>query len=157
MRAVELLEQLSEPLRKASGRDELFLVKNTQYGEIVPVTHMHIGCRINAFADYVGVPFHDGRRWQLSTHQFRKTFARFIARRDRSQLLGLAEHFKHASVAMTAKGYVGSDFDLHQLVDHESRAETAAALDRLLTSDRLGRAHGREDRSGERPLPRSGR
>ena len=136
-RAVELLEQLSEPLRKASGRDELFLVKNTQHGAIVPVTQMHIGFRINAFADYIGVPLHEGRRWQLSTHQFRKTFARFIARRDRSQLLGLAEHFKHASVAMTAKGYVGSDFDLHQLVDHESRSETAAALDRLLISDRL--------------------
>ena len=148
MRAVKLLERLSEPLRKASGRDELFLVKNTQYGEIVPVTQMHIGCRINAFADYVGVPFHDGRRWQLSTHQFRKTFARFIARRDRSQLLGLAEHFKHASVAMTAKGYVGSDFDLHQLVDHESRAETAAALDRLLTSDRLAGRMGEKIAAG---------
>ena len=148
MRAVELLERLSEPLRKASGRDELFLVKNTQYGEIVPVTHMHIGCRINAFADHVGVPLHDGRRWQLSTHQFRKTFARFIARRDRSQLLGLAEHFKHASVAMTAKGYVGSDFDLHQLVDHESRAETAAALDRLLTSDRLAGRMGEKIAAG---------
>ena len=148
VRAVELLERLSEPLRKASGRDELFLVKNTQYGEIIPVTHMHIGCRINAFADHVGVPLHDGRRWQLSTHQFRKTFARFIARRDRSQLLGLAEHFKHASVAMTAKGYVGSDFDLHQLVDHESRIETAAALDRLLTSDRLAGRMGEKIAAG---------
>jgi hypothetical protein len=137
VRAVELLERLSEPLRKASGRDELFLVKNTQYGEIVPVTQMHIAFRINTFADDVGVPLHEGQRWQFSTHQFRKTFARFIARRDRSQLLGLAEHFKHASVAMTAKGYVGSDFNLHQLVDHESRSETAAALDRLLMSDRL--------------------
>ena len=148
VRAVELLERLSEPLRKASGRGELFLVKNTQHGEIVPVTQMHIGLRINAFADYIGVPPHEGRRWQLSTHQFRKTFARFIARRDRSQLLGLAEHFKHASVAMTAKGYVGSDFDLHQLVDHESRSETAAALDRLLTSDRLAGRMGERIAAG---------
>lgn len=147
-RAVELLEQLSEPLRKASGRDELFLVKNTQHGAIVPVTQMHIGFRINAFADYIGVPLHEGRRWQLSTHQFRKTFARFIARRDRSQLLGLAEHFKHASVAMTAKGYVGSDFDLHQLVDHESRSETAAALDQLLISDRLAGRMGERIAAG---------
>jgi integrase len=148
VRAVELLERLSEPLRKASGRGELFLVKNTQYGEIVPVTQMHIGFRINAFADYIGVPPHEGRRWQFSTHQFRKTFARFIARRDRSQLLGLAEHFKHASVAMTARGYVGSDFDLHQLVDHESRSETAAALDRLLTSDRLAGRMGERIAAG---------
>lgn len=137
-RAVALLETLSAPLREASGRSELFLVKNTQYGEIVPVTHMHMGWRINDFAKAVGVPDHEGKPWPFSTHQFRKTFARFIARRDRSQLLGLAEHFKHASVAMTARGYVGSDFDLHELVDHEARAETAAALDRLLAAKRLG-------------------
>ena len=146
--AIALLERLSERLRQASGRDELFLVKNTQHGEIVPVTNMHIGFRINGFAHDVGVPLHEGRRWQFTTHQFRKTFARFIARRDRSQLLGLAEHFKHASVAMTAKGYVGSDFDLHQLVDHESCVETAAALDRLLTSDRLAGRMGERIASG---------
>jgi integrase len=138
VRAVDLLEQLSAPLRAASGRDEIFLVKNTQYGEIVPVTHMHIGWRINDFARHVGVPEHEGKPWSFSTHQFRKTFARFVARRDRSQLLGLAEHFKHASVAMTARSYVGNDFDLHGLIDHESRAETAAALDQMLTSKRLG-------------------
>jgi hypothetical protein len=138
VRAVDLLERLSAPLREASGRDELFLVRNTQYGEIVPVTHMHIAWRINDFAARVGVPDHDGKPWPFSTHQFRKTFARFIARRDRTQLLGLAEHFKHTSVAMTARGYVGSDFDLHSLIDHEARAETAAALDRLLAAKRLG-------------------
>jgi hypothetical protein len=99
---------------------------------------MHIAWRINDFAARVGVPDHDGKPWPFSTHQFRKTFARFIARRDRTQLLGLAEHFKHTSVAMTARGYVGSDFDLHSLIDHEARAETAAALDRLLAAKRLG-------------------
>lgn len=138
VRAVEILELLSAPMREASGRTELFLVKNTQYGEIVPVTLMHIGWRINDFARHVGIPDHDGKPWSFSTHQFRKTFARFIARRDRTQLLGLADHFKHASVAMTARGYVGNDFDLHSLIDHEARAETASALDRLLTAKRLG-------------------
>ncbi|MBK6414776.1 MAG: hypothetical protein IPF76_17925 [Sphingopyxis sp.] len=39
---------------------------------------------------------------------------------------------------MTARGYVGNDFDLHGLIDHEARAETAAALDRLLAAKRLG-------------------
>ncbi|PZU60452.1 hypothetical protein [Sphingobium xenophagum] len=138
VRAVDLLERLSAPLRETSGREELFLVKNTQFGEIVPVTHMHMSLRINNFARHVHVPDHDGKPWPFSTHQFRKTFARFVARRDRTQLLGLAEHFKHASVAMTARGYVGSDFDLHSLIDHEARAETAAALDRLLAAKRLG-------------------
>src|SRR5260221_5031550 len=48
------------------------------------------------------VPRPEGWRWQLRTHPFRKTFARFIASRDRSRLLGIAEHFKHASAAILA-------------------------------------------------------
>ena len=83
-----------------------------------------------------------------STHQFRKTFARFIARKDRSQLHGLAGHYKHASVAMTSRGYVGSDFDLRQLVDHENRAETATALERMLVSDRLAGRMGERIAAG---------
>ena len=38
---------------------------------------------------------------------------------------------------MTSKGYVGSDFDLNQLIGREGQAETAMALDRFLASDRL--------------------
>jgi integrase len=95
VKAVALLEQLGAPLRQDSGRRELFLVKN-RYGKVVPVTQMHIGGRINDFARHVGVPLHEGKPWSFSTHQFRKTFARFIALRDRSHLLGLAEHYKHA-------------------------------------------------------------
>ena len=137
VRAVEFLERLSQRMRQASGRGELFLVKNTQYGEIVPVTSQHIGFRIRQFAAYIDVPHHEGKPWPFSPHQFRKTFARFIARRDRSQLLALSDHLKHASIAMTAKGYVGNDFDLKELIDHEGQAETALALDRFLASDRL--------------------
>lgn len=50
---------------------------------------------------------------------------------------------------MTSRGYVGTDFELHELVDGESRAETAVALDRLLSSDRLG------GRMGERIVARN--
>lgn len=49
---------------------------------------------------------------------------------------------------MTARGYVGSDFDLHQLIDHESRAETAATLDRFLVSDRLAGRMGERIAAG---------
>src|SRR5260370_20754271 len=135
--AVKVLERLSEPLRVASGRNELFLTRNPQYGQVVGITNMHINDRIREFAAFNHVRRHGARPWRFSTHQFRKTFARFIARRDRSQLLALANHLKHVSVAMTARGYVGTDFDLHQLVDHEGQIETATALDRLLTADRL--------------------
>jgi hypothetical protein len=109
---------------------------------------MHINWRIREFAAYNGVRQHEGRAWPFSTHQFRKTFARFIARRDRSQLLALADHLKHVSVAMTAKGYVGTDFDLQQLVDHEGQIETATALDRFLSADRLAGRMGERIAAG---------
>jgi integrase len=137
VRAVEVLERLSLPMRKASGRRELFLAKNPRSGDVAPVTGIHISLRIRQFAAYVGVLHHEGKPWLFRPHQFRKTFARFIARRDRSQLLALSDHFKHASIAMTGKGYVGNDFDLKELIDHEGQAETARALDGFLTSDRL--------------------
>lgn len=137
VRAIEVMERASLGMRRSSGRRELFLVRAQNREQIVPVTSMHIGQRINEFAIYVDVPHHDGKPWWFSPHQFRKTFARFIARKDRSHLLALADHFKHASVAMTSRGYVGNDFDLKQLIDHEGQAETAIALDRFLTSERL--------------------
>ena len=137
VKSVDLLEQLNVLLREATGRCELFMAKNTQRGEIAPVSNTYMNLRINEFARHVDIPLHDGKPWVFSSHQFRKTFARFIAQRDRSHLLGLAEHFKHVSIAMTARGYVGSDFDLHQLIDEEAQAETAVALDRILASDRL--------------------
>ncbi|HUY25813.1 MAG TPA: hypothetical protein VMV27_00205 [Candidatus Binataceae bacterium] len=146
--AVKVLERVSEPLRVASGRDELFLTRNTQYCQVIGITNMHINWRIREFAAYNGVRHHEGRAWPFSTHQFRKTFARFIARRDRSQLLALADHLKHVSVAMTAKGYVGTDFDLQQLVDHEGQIETATALDRFLSADRLAGKMGERIAAG---------
>jgi integrase len=150
IRTVECLERLSAPLRAVSGRRELFLVKGGPlHNQVLPLTGFHITERINCFAAFVGVPHHKGTPWPFSPHQFRKTFARFVARRDRSQLLALADHFKHVSVAMTSRGYVGNDFSLHELVDHQGQTETALALDNLLKSDRLG------GRMGERIMARN--
>jgi hypothetical protein len=106
VRAVEILERLSLPLREASGRRELFLVKNP-HGAIVSVTGDNISVRIRRFAAYVGVPHHEGKPWPFSPHQFRKTFARFIARRDRSQLFALADHGRSISFS-PAIGWPGA-------------------------------------------------
>ena len=149
VRAVGCLERIYAPLRAASGYDELFLAKSHMRGKVTRLTTFGVTERLNTFAVHVGVPRHEGRLWRFSPHQFRKTFARFVARGDRSHLLALAAHFKHVSVAMTSRGYVGNDFALHELVDHEGRIETAIALDRFLSSDRLG------GRMGERIVARN--
>jgi len=149
VRAVECLERLGTPLRAAFGHPELFLNEVGFEYMVSPISGFTINRRLNLFAAHVGVPLHKGKPWVFSAHQFRKTFARFVARGDRSQLLALADHYKHVSVSMTSRGYVGNDFDLHELVDEESRAETAIALDRLLSGDRLG------GRMGERIVARN--
>ena len=58
------------------------------------------------------LPQHEGKPWHLNTHQGRKTFARFVAKRDRTGLHALQKHFGHVSLAMTDRGYVGTDFAL---------------------------------------------
>jgi integrase len=136
VRAVAVLERWTAPLRAQYDDHRLFIIP-TARSRMTPITAMQIGYRIREFAEHVDVPHHGGAPWQFSAHQFRKTFARFVAKRDRTQLLALADHFKHVSVAMTAKGYVGTDFDLFELVAHEAQVETADALDRLLSTDRL--------------------
>jgi integrase len=102
-RAVEILERISLPMRRSSKRRDLFLIRNLRSGDIAPVTNVDISSRINQFAAYVDVRHHEGKPWRFTPHQFRKTFARFVARRDRSQLMALSDHFKHASIAMTAR------------------------------------------------------
>ena len=158
VRAVECLEALSAVLGEDTDGTDLFMAIHKLPSSTGAVTTSAITRRLQTFARNVGVSLHEGRVWPLSPHQFRKTFARFVARGDRSNLLALAAHFKHISVAMTSRGYVGTDFELHELVDEEARAETAVALDRFLSSDWLGgrmgdhivaRNHAFRGRAGE--------
>jgi hypothetical protein len=89
--------------------------------------------RGNTFASTVGV----ARPWRFSCHQFRKTFARFVAPGDKTGLLALKQHFKHVSIAMTDR-YVGRDLELLDLVDIERQHGIRQALDELLGADCLG-------------------
>ncbi len=149
VRAVDCLEKLTAFLREEAGSSSLFLAKHVTLNGIGATTNGALNWRLRQFAQRVDAPTYEGKVWHLSPSQFRKTFARFVARGDRSYLLALADHFKHISVSMTSRGYVGTDFELHELVDEESRAETAIALDRLLSRDRLG------GRMGERIVARN--
>jgi hypothetical protein len=65
VRAVEILEHLSLPVRKSSGRRELFITE-TPSGRIAPITGYDIRARVRECADYVGVPHHEGKPWHFS-------------------------------------------------------------------------------------------
>jgi hypothetical protein len=97
-RAIFVMERLSEPLRRRTGRTDLWLVM-TSTGLIGPAARIEtpvsstIITRLNkSFAPFIDLPLHKGKPWHLNTHQGRKTFARFVGKRDRTGLDALRDH-----------------------------------------------------------------
>ena len=147
IRAVDVLERISAPARQRLGRPQLWLMSRDPVLLRLPLaipasaTFIH---RLNGpFATVVQLPLHEGRRWHLTTHQGRKTFARFVGKRDRTGLHALQMHFGHVSRLMTDRAYVGTNFELAELIGAEALAETRAALEELLTAPNLAGAAGR--------------
>ena len=149
LRAVDVLRRLSKPLRAQSGRSDLWLsiAGNGIIDRRVPEvpTGSSLVIRLNErFAAFIDMPRNDdGTPWRLTTHQGRKTFARFVGKRDRTGLHALQHHFGHVTRIMTDSAYVGTDFDLGELVDAQTLDETRSALEELLTASRLGGKAGR--------------
>jgi integrase len=148
-RAIAVMERLTEPMRRRTQRTDLW-VTMTSSGLLGPrarITLPTSGTMIsrlnNGFAPFIGLPLHQGKRWHLNTHQGRKTFARFVGKRDRTGLHALQEHLGHVSRVMTDRGYVGTDFALDELIDRHAQEETRAALEELLTATALGGRAGR--------------
>ncbi|BCH20002.1 hypothetical protein [Mesorhizobium sp. L-2-11] len=147
VRAIEILERLSAPVRKQVGSNRLWLLTRDpillQQPSGIPNTGS-VAMRLNgAFRDLVNLPLHKGKPWRLNTHQGRKTFARFIGKRDRTGLHALQEHLGHISRIMTDHAYVGTDFELAELIGEETMKETRAALEDLLTARALAGHAGR--------------
>lgn len=74
--------------------------------------------------------------WDVSTHQLRKTFAKLIGITDKTCLVALKEHFKHASLAMTDY-YVGTSYELIGMINEEKQLEITEGLDSILSSNKL--------------------
>jgi integrase len=149
VRAIAVMERLSEPLRRRSGRSDLWLMTSSTglMGPAVeidlPVVSTIIHRLNHLFAPFIGLPLHEGEPWHLNTHQGRKTFARFVGKRDRTGLHALQAHLGHVSRVMTDRGYVGTDFTLDELIDRHAQDETRAALEEMLTASSLGGKAGR--------------
>jgi integrase len=71
---------------------------------------------------------------KIHSHLGRKTFARFVALRDKRSLESLSYHFGHATRLITDGSYVGYDIELEQLIAEESRLDLARGLTELLTA-----------------------
>jgi hypothetical protein len=113
---IQVLEQLSARAAAARGTDTLGPLLSLQTG-----TKAHVSAEIvrqlNAYRDHLnglfgtkGAPIipssPDGTAWQITTRQFRRTIAWYIANRPFGTIAGMIQ-YKHASVA-AFEGYAGS-------------------------------------------------
>jgi integrase len=115
-------EALHEMKRHRLG---LFLRKSCKFNRISTLSNTQISMRLKAFATHCGLKvepadmeqIRDKSRirvdmiWPLATHQFRKTFARYVARCILGDVRYLREQFKHWSLDMTL-GYAWNEDDL---------------------------------------------
>jgi integrase len=151
IRAIAVLEKLSAPWRAIQGDQQLWLVQEKPGTALrsseLPIHTMSIpavNLRLNkGYAAMIGRPEHEGKPWHFTTHQGRRTFARFVGRRDRTGLAALSKHLGHVTRAMTDTGYVGTDFELSELIDDQAVGDTRLALEDLLMAQQLGGKAGK--------------
>ncbi|MBX3602360.1 MAG: hypothetical protein KF863_17230 [Rubrivivax sp.] len=153
VQAVAVLEALSAGHRAVSGRDELWLRRwhgngATEWHEVLPElldipSIARINIQLQRFGAWLGLT-HQDRPWRLSTHQGRKTFARFAALRDRTCLFALAQQLGHRERAETDHGYAGSDYRLAQEIDAEILQQSVNAWEHMLAAPGLGGRAGEE-------------
>jgi integrase len=128
-------------LRAATGTPSpyLFLGPGAMYaGTEQPLSASALNRRLDTFAAVCGVS-----GWHFASHQFRRTFARFVTKKDFNTLLPLQRHFGHVSAIVTA-GYAQWDTELLSEVLDERFEQDLEAVDHMLQSERLGGAKGRE-------------
>ncbi len=153
--AVSVLEALSEPHRRRTGRRDLWLrPRNRRLGAsewspdsawplcIASTARINLG--LERLSAWLELPTHQGRSWKLSSHQGRKTFARFVALRDRTGLFALAQQLGHRDRTVTDSGYVGNDFALIEEIDAHILDESVSAWEHMLSTPELGGRAGAE-------------
>ncbi|MDF0490737.1 integrase [Sphingomonas sp. H39-1-10] len=165
-RAIHILERLSAPLRELSGEKDLWLHQlgrgRSPLPTSMPIARLRppmVNIRLNErFAPFLTLPDYQGGTWHLTTYQGRKTFSRFIGRRDRTGLTALQHHLGHVHRAMTDRAYVGTDFELAELIDDHTAGETRKALEDLLLAPHVAGKAGivLSERSPFRGRTRSG-
>lgn len=132
--AILVLERLFRPWRAARKLSDLILSTRAFWHD--PTTEKRPNGvfsddlrkgQTSFVRDFVDLP--DGYRdWNLTTHQWRKSFAQYVVRSDERLLPALSDHFKHMSLAMTEQGYLGSDPELLGLLDDVATREAARLL-----------------------------
>ncbi|GAA5664900.1 hypothetical protein Brsp07_03398 [Brucella sp. NBRC 14130] len=126
VRAITVLWRLFQPWRDLANRKELLVSLKNGRGfprnadSIDRVLSGHLRASQNRWIkENVEIP-PELRSWRVSTHQWRKSFANYMVRTDARLIHGVRDHFKHMSIAMTERGYLGTDPEMLGLIDDEA-------------------------------------
>lgn len=112
-------------------KDKLLLAKHVTRESTAVLSTVAANVALKRFCADFGILGDDGRPYRLHGHQFRRTYARFIARSELGDLLMLRDHFGHWSIDMTlcyadggADEYEGDQELLDMIVDEKSQRQT---------------------------------
>src|SRR3546814_5255843 len=101
----------------------------------------------------VGWEEQQGGNWEVTNYEGGKKVSGVRGRGDRTGLTALQRHLGHVHRAMTDRAYVGTDFELAQLIDDQAAEETRKALEDLLLAPNVaGKAGVMLSRSEEHTL-----
>ncbi|MGR5161807.1 site-specific integrase [Vibrio owensii] len=116
--AIDILGRLSAPLQAQLERDLVKVKSKNSHAEVHRLEQIsdHIclskSTRTNSISILSGITITDKRLpnlckqvasdWNLSSHQFRRTFANYAVHSELGDLRALKDHFKHWSITMTA-------------------------------------------------------
>jgi integrase len=124
-------------------KDKLFLARsiNTLGGSISVLSGIAMSAELKRFCANHDILGEDGQPYPLHSHQFRRTYARFVARAELGDLLTLRDHFGHWSLDMTVYYTDGgadeyeADTELLQMVTREKQARQTDIIEGYLDSD----------------------
>ena len=83
------------------------------------------------------------KRWRVTSHQLRKTFARFVSRYDTKNNAALSQQLGHVRLAMT-DAYAAKDLDLIQLLKRENTEIVGEGFMALLRAGEMAGKKGEE-------------
>ncbi len=139
--AFRIMREISRPLRKRSGIDNLWLTSTGNSLWAFKPKHLpgiltsgQFNQRLNSFAKFIDLEGSTGWNGRLHSHMGRKFLARFIAKRDRSYLGDLAVQFSHTTSDSVDYSYAQPDEDFRAVVKEEVAAEIDIVVDILVGS-----------------------
>ncbi|HEY0835783.1 MAG TPA: hypothetical protein VGE72_17905 [Azospirillum sp.] len=139
VQAVVLVERLFRRWRKEGGVTSLFLTMRSGSG--LPSSAEFLSRQRGAPLDQNGwIIQHVGvaPAVRVTSHQWRKSFAKYLFRTDKRLLPAISLHFKHISLAMTEK-YIGDDLELFEDIDSEASRNAAERLYEWANGERPAR------------------